>query len=311
MCPYELIEMERMYQKCKGNPHMKEVGWAVPEAIRQTCKDFRSLKVRWDGFVGLGPLFHSVKKLASFYEYMEVGSGVILPNIVSPFRVWHKLWSAGILVSEARLSAMGKEASGLVIAPTLSRIPIPWTRGGGSWRGKSVASVSMVASCNRAIINDPGTGPTGKRKATAALVLGVRPSVAPPSPGPVVLWKQNSLAFPTPGSGRNTPKPIPVSTSATAPRSVASQTLPEVGAGGVVRSLFHLGESGPHCKMARKMMLKHVLKAARTARESAEKSLEAIETHTYLELGTLEAQAHMSQVAAGGLEDESILPEGG
>jgi hypothetical protein len=59
------------------------------------------------------------------------------------------------------------------------------------------------------------------------------------------------------------------------------------------------------------MMLKHALKAARAARESAEKSLEAIKTRAYLKLGTLEAQAHMSQVAAGGLEDESILPEGG
>jgi hypothetical protein len=48
-----------------------------------------------------------------------------------------------------------------------------------------------------------------------------------------------------------------------------------------------------------------------TARESAEKSLEAIETRAYLKLGALEAQAHMSQVAAGGLEDESVLPEGG
>jgi hypothetical protein len=28
------IKMERMYQKCKGNPYMKEAGWAVPEAIR-------------------------------------------------------------------------------------------------------------------------------------------------------------------------------------------------------------------------------------------------------------------------------------
>jgi hypothetical protein len=63
--------------------------------------------------------------------------------------------------------------------------------------------------------------------------------------------------------------------------------------------------------MAWKTMLKHALKAARTARESAEKSLEAIETHAYLKLGALEAQAHMSQVVAGGLEDESILPEGG
>jgi hypothetical protein len=31
----------------------------------------------------------------------------------------------------------------------------------------------------------------------------------------------------------------------------------------------------------------------------------------YLELGALEAQANMSQVSAGGLEDESVLPEGG
>jgi hypothetical protein len=59
--------------------------------------------------------------------------------------------------------------------------------------------------------------------------------------------------------------------------------------------------------MARKMMLKHVLKAAC----AAQKSPEAIETHAYLELGTLEAQAHMSQVAAGGLEDDSVYPEGG
>jgi hypothetical protein len=28
------IEMEHMYQKCKGNPHTKEAGWAFPEAIR-------------------------------------------------------------------------------------------------------------------------------------------------------------------------------------------------------------------------------------------------------------------------------------
>jgi hypothetical protein len=28
------IEMERMYRKCKGNPHMKEAGRAVPEAIQ-------------------------------------------------------------------------------------------------------------------------------------------------------------------------------------------------------------------------------------------------------------------------------------
>jgi hypothetical protein len=27
------IEMERMYQKCKGNPHTKEAGRAIPEAI--------------------------------------------------------------------------------------------------------------------------------------------------------------------------------------------------------------------------------------------------------------------------------------
>jgi hypothetical protein len=59
-------------------------------------------------------------------------------------------------------------------------------------------------------------------------------------------------------------------------------------------------------------MLKHVLKAACTAQESAEKSLEALETHAYLKLGALEAQAHMSQVAAGGgLEDKSVYPEGG
>jgi hypothetical protein len=79
----------------------------------------------------------------------------------------------------------------------------------------------------------------------------------------------------------------------------------------VVRSLFCLGESGPHRKMAQKTMLKHALEAAPAARESGEKSLEAIETCAYLKLGTLEAQAHMSQVAAGGLEDESVLPEGG
>jgi hypothetical protein len=63
--------------------------------------------------------------------------------------------------------------------------------------------------------------------------------------------------------------------------------------------------------MARKMMLKHALEAARAAWESAEKSLEAIETRAYLKLGALEAQAHMPQVTAGGLEDESIYPEGG
>jgi hypothetical protein len=206
---------------------------------------------------------------------------------------------------------MGKEASGLAIAPVLSRVPIPRTGGGGSGRGKSVASAFTVASRNWAIINDLLTGPTGKRKATASSVLGVQPSLAPPAPGPVVLWKQNSSAFPTLGSGWNTPKPIPVSTSATAPRLVVTQTLPEMGAGGVVRSLFRLGESGPHRKMAWKMMLKHALDAAHAARESAEKSLKAIKTCAYLELGTLEAQAHMSQVAAGGLEDESVYPEGG
>jgi hypothetical protein len=107
-----------------------------------------------------------------------------------------------------------------------------------------MALASMIASCNRAVINDPGTGPTGKRKAAASLVLGVWPSLAPPAPCPVVLWKRNSLSFPTPGSGRNTPKPVPFSTLATAPRLVATRTLSEVGAGGVVRSLFHLGESG-------------------------------------------------------------------
>jgi hypothetical protein len=235
------------------------------------CKEFQSLKVRWDGFVGLGPLFRLVKKQASFYEYMEAGPGVILPNIVSPFRVWHKLWSAGILVSEAQLSAMGKEASCLAIAPVLSRVPIPWTGGGGSGRGKSMASASMVASHNRVVINDLGTGPTGKCKAAALSVLGVRPSLAPPAPGLVVLWKQNSSAFPTPGSGRNTPKPIPVSTLATAPRSVVTGTLPEVGAGGVVQSLFCPGESGLHRKMARKTMLKHALKAAHAARSQRRK----------------------------------------
>jgi hypothetical protein len=52
--------------------------------------------------------------------------------------------------------------------------------------------------------------------------------------------------------------------------------------------------------MAWKMMLKHALEAACAARELAEKSLEALETRAYLELGALEAQAHMSQVAAGG-----------
>jgi hypothetical protein len=79
---------------------------------------------------------------------------------------------AGVLVSEAQLSTMGNEALGLAIAPTLSRVPIPQTGGGGSGRGKSVASASMVASRNWAIINDPGTGPTGKRKAVASSVLG-------------------------------------------------------------------------------------------------------------------------------------------
>jgi hypothetical protein len=74
-----------------------------------------------------------------------------------------------------------------------------------------------------------------------------------------------------------------------------TRTLPEVGAGGVVRSLFCQGESGPHP----------------AARESSEKSCEAIESRAYLKLGALEAQAHMSQVVAGGLEDESILLEGG
>jgi hypothetical protein len=174
-----------------------------------------------------------------------------------------------------------------------------------------MALASMVASRNRPIVNDPVTGPTGKCKAMVLSVLGVRPSLAPPAPGPVVLWKWNSSAFPTPGSGGNTPKPVPVSTLATAPRSVVTRTLPEVGAGGVVWSLFRPGESGPHRKMTQKTMLKHALEAARAARESAEKSLEAIETHAYLKLGALEAQAHMSQVAAGGLEDKSILPEGG
>jgi hypothetical protein len=213
----------------------------------------------------MGPLFRLVEK-RSFYENVEAGLGVILPNIVSPFRVWHELWSAGIPVSEAWLSAMGKEASGLVIAPALSRVPIPRTGGGGSGRGKSVASASTVASCNRAIINDPGTGPTGN-KATASSVLGVWPSLAPPAPGPVVLWKRNSSAFPTPGSGWNTPKPVPVSTSATAPRLVAAQTLPEVGAGGVVRSLFRPGESGPHRKMARKTIFREsVEKVSRPSR---------------------------------------------
>jgi hypothetical protein len=57
-------------------------------------------------------------------------------------------------------------------------------------------------------------------------------------------------------------------------------------------------------------MLKHALEAACAARESAEKSLEAIETRAYLKLGALEAQAHMSQVAAGGPEDESVYSEG-
>jgi hypothetical protein len=100
------IEMECMYRKCKGNPHTKEAGRAILEAIQQTCKEFWSLKVRQDGFVGLGPLFCWVKKLASFYKYVEAGSGAILPNIMSPFRVWHKLWSAGVPVSEARLSTL-------------------------------------------------------------------------------------------------------------------------------------------------------------------------------------------------------------
>jgi hypothetical protein len=53
------------------------------------CKEIWSLKVRRDGFVGLGPLFHSVEKRASFYEYVEAGLGAILPNIMSSFRVWH------------------------------------------------------------------------------------------------------------------------------------------------------------------------------------------------------------------------------
>jgi hypothetical protein len=78
----------------------------------------------------------------------------------------------------------------------------------------------------------------------------------------------------------------------------------------VVWSLFCLGELGPHCKMAWKTMLKHALEAARAARESAKKSLEALETRAYLKLGALEAQAHMSQVAAGGLEDESVYRVG-
>jgi hypothetical protein len=69
------IEMEHIYRKCKGNPHMKEAGQAILEAIRQTWKEFRSLKVRRDGFVGLGPLFCSVKKRPSFYKYVEAGSG--------------------------------------------------------------------------------------------------------------------------------------------------------------------------------------------------------------------------------------------
>jgi hypothetical protein len=63
--------------------------------------------------------------------------------------------------------------------------------------------------------------------------------------------------------------------------------------------------------MARKMMLKHALEAARAAWESAEKSLKAKKTRAYLELGALEAQAHMSQVVAGELEDERKYPEGG
>jgi hypothetical protein len=189
-------------------------------------------------------------KTGQFLQIRGGGSGAILPNIVSPFRVWHKLWSAGIPVSEARLSAMGKEASEIAIALALSRVPISRTGGGGSGRGKSLALASTVASRNRAVVHDPGTGPTGKRKAVASSVLGVWPSLAPPAPSLVVLWKRNSLAFPTPGSGWNTPKPIPVSTLAIAPRLVVTWTLPEVGAGGVVQSLFHPGQSGPHRKMA-------------------------------------------------------------
>jgi hypothetical protein len=110
---------------------------------------------------------------------------VILPKIVSPLRVWHKLWLAGVPVSEAWLSTMGKEALGLAIAPALSRVPIPRTGGGGLGRGKSVASASTVASRNQAVINGPGKGPTGKRKAAASSVLGVWPSSAPPAPGTV------------------------------------------------------------------------------------------------------------------------------
>jgi hypothetical protein len=90
-----------------------------------TCKKFRSLKVRRDRFVGLGPLFRLVKKWASFYEDMKVGSGAILPNIVSPFRVWHELWSAGIPVSEAWLSAMGKRPWVLLSPPCYQGFPSP------------------------------------------------------------------------------------------------------------------------------------------------------------------------------------------
>jgi hypothetical protein len=51
---------------------MKEAGRAIPGAIQQTCKEFGSLKVRRDRFVGLGPLFRLVEKRASFYKYVPV-----------------------------------------------------------------------------------------------------------------------------------------------------------------------------------------------------------------------------------------------
>jgi hypothetical protein len=65
------------------------------------------------------------QKMGQFLRIRGGGVGAILPNIVSPFRVWHKLWSAGVPVSEAQLSAMGKEASGLAIAPCYQGFPSP------------------------------------------------------------------------------------------------------------------------------------------------------------------------------------------
>jgi hypothetical protein len=217
------IKMERMYWKCKGKPHTKEAGWAVLEAIQWTCKEFRSLKVRRDGFVGLGPLFRSVKKRARFYEYVEEGSGAILPNIVSPFRVWYELWLAGIPVKEARLSALGKGASGLAIAPAQSQASIPQAGGSGLGRGKSVASASTVASHMWAVATDSAKGPTGKCKAVASSVIGGWPSLAPPAPGQITLWKQPGSALPTPVSGGKNLHPAPVSTLAATPRSFVTR----------------------------------------------------------------------------------------